>query len=220
MQHPLYGEIPLLRHESHLGGKTYEYWQPDPAYQPRLPRGAVAGDVTKQVFCPCHTPRYFYVDETRTCIQCGECFPFSAGEQKYWYEVRQFNFHSQPIRCPRCRRLRRSEHALREQIAAARRAVRDSPAAAAAHQALARAIVEYHERTNAGSLEDAIAAARKALGLRPDVAESLVWLGIAHLRAGRSRKGLECLARFVERSGGQDTLLDAKVRRYLDEGST
>lgn len=81
--HPVYGRVPLVRHESVVEGKTYEWWRYDPAFKPPLPRGALAGDVTKQAFCPCHAPKYFYLDETRTCIQCGTEFPFSATEQKF-----------------------------------------------------------------------------------------------------------------------------------------
>jgi hypothetical protein len=121
-RHPLYGNIPLIRHST-VGrdGRSYEWWEYDPTFSPRIPKGAVPGDVSKQVFCSaCHEPKYFYVDETRTCVQCGSRFTFSAAEQKYWYETRKFNFSSIPIRCKNCRRLRRSEHALREQIARAR----------------------------------------------------------------------------------------------------
>ena len=217
MRHPLYGEIPLLRHESEVGGRTYEYWQPDPTYKPRLPHGAVAGDVSRQVFCLCHSPRYFYVDESRFCIQCREQFLFSAAEQKYWYEVRKFNFHSVPVRCPRCRRLKRSEHALSEQVGAARQAIRESPDSAAAHLALARAIVEYHERTASGKLEEAVAAARRAAKLWPHVREPAFWEGVAHLRAGRPLQGRACLARFLERSGRTESGLEARARDYLSE---
>jgi len=185
-EHRLYGRVPLVRHETVVKGKTYEWWQCDPAFKPRLPRGALAGDVTKQDFCPCHPPKYFYLGETRCCIQCGDDFPFSASEQKYWYEVRKFNFHSVPVRCPECRRRRRSEHALREQIAQARRAVEEEPRSAAAHLALARAIVEYHERTGAGRLDDAVAAARKAAKLRPEGLDAALWARITRARAARS----------------------------------
>lgn len=167
-QHPLYGRVPLIRHAREDGGKTHEWWQCDPAFKPKLPRGAVAGDVEKQVFCEYYVPKYFYVDETRRCFQCGNEFIFSAREQKYWYETRKFNFHSVPIRCASCRRQRRSEHALREQVGSARRAVEADSQDPAAHLALARAIVELHERTGTGGLDEAIAAARKAARLWPN----------------------------------------------------
>jgi Probable zinc-ribbon domain len=165
-QHPLYGRVPLIRHGTTVAGKTYEWWQCDPAYKPPLPRDAVEGDVSRQDFCTaCHTPKYFYVDERHRCIQCGDDFMFTGREQKYWYETRRFNFCSVPIRCPRCRRRRRTEHALREQVAVARHAVESDAGDPAAHLALARAIVELQERTGTGRLEVAIAAARKAAKL-------------------------------------------------------
>lgn len=215
--HQLYGQVPLVLAAS-VGsdGKVYESWQYDPLYRPRLPRGAVAGDVTKQIFCAaCHVPKYFYVDETHRCVQCDERFTFRASEQKYWYEVRKFNFRSAPVRCPTCRRLRRSEHALREQIAQARRAVETSPHDPGAHLALARSVVEYHERTGAGRLDDALAAARKARTLWPDAPDAELWEGIAHAREGRARQARVCLSRFLERANGRFADLESKARTYL-----
>jgi hypothetical protein len=133
-RHPLYGDIPLIR-ETLTGrdGSIHEGWRYDPTFRPKAPRGGVAGDVGRQVFCAAHhVPKYFYVDEPRKCIQCGRMFVFRAAEQKYWYETLKFNFSSLPVRCPTCRRLRRSEHALREQIAAAKADVRQRPADPAA----------------------------------------------------------------------------------------
>jgi hypothetical protein len=97
--------------------------------------------------------------------ECRSRFTFSGAEQKHWYETRKFNFSSVPIRCKSCRRLRRSEHAMREQIARARQATRNAPTDPSAHLALVRAIVVYHERTGDGRLDDAVAAARRAAEL-------------------------------------------------------
>ena len=48
---------------------THECWEDDPTFSPRVPKGAVPGDVSKQVFCSaCHEPKCFYVDEARTCV--------------------------------------------------------------------------------------------------------------------------------------------------------
>jgi hypothetical protein len=49
-----YGEVPLIRHSS-IGrdGKTYERWEYDPRFEPKLPRGAVHGEVDKQGYCAC-----------------------------------------------------------------------------------------------------------------------------------------------------------------------
>jgi hypothetical protein len=215
MRHPLYGDVPLVRHEAVVGSKRYEYWRADPGYKPTLPRGAVEGDVAKQIFCPCHTPKYFYLDEERSCVQCGAHFTFSGHEQKYWYEVRKFNVHSVPIRCPGCRRLRRSEHALREQIARARADATRHPADVSGHLALARALVEYHERTEQGNLDEAIAAARRAAKLRPDLPEAALWEGIAQVRRGRVTQGRERLMRFLERARRLERGLESRARAYL-----
>jgi tetratricopeptide (TPR) repeat protein len=181
-----------------------------------IPKGAVPGDVSKQVFCSgCHEPKYFYIDETRTRVQCGSRFTFSGAEQKYWYETRKFNFSSVPIRCKSCRRLRRTEHAMREQIARARQATKDAPTDPSAHLALARAIVEYHERTGAGRLDAAVAAARKAVKLWSDAPDARLWEGIAHARAGRAKQARECLSEFLARAPGIHTSLLAKAREYL-----
>ena len=70
-------------HDIGRNGRTYEWWEYDAAFSPPVPKGAVPGDVSKQVFCSaCQEPKYFYVDETRTCVQCGSRFIFSGAEQK------------------------------------------------------------------------------------------------------------------------------------------
>jgi len=215
--HELYGEIPLIRHAK-VGrdGKSTERWEFDPSFQPPLPPNAIGGDVAKQVFCSsCHVPKYFYVDEARRCIQCDEPFTFSAREQKYWYEVRKFNFHSVPIRCLRCRRHRRTEHALRQQIARAKRATASDPEDPESHLALARAIVEYHERTEEGNLEEAIAAARKAARLWSESPDADLWEGIAQARTGRKERAHACLTRFLRKSAPVGKDLAAKALSYL-----
>ena len=212
---PLFGNIPLIHH-SHVGrdGKLYEWWQYDPGYQPAMPHGAVRGDVRKQEYCPAHhLPKYFYVDENRDCIQCGRRFTFHAKEQKYWYETLKFNFSSIPIRCVDCRRQRRSEHALREQIARAKSEVREGDPAG--YIALARAIVEYHERTQHGNLDEAIAAARKAAALWPTSSEAQLWEGLAHALAGRRQKAQTILKSFMSKSVGGPFALRTKAEKYL-----
>jgi hypothetical protein len=212
---PRFGNIPLIHH-SNVGrdGKVYEWWQYDPDYQPPMPRSAVRGDVRKQAFCSaCHLPKYFYLDEDRDCIQCGKRFTFRAEEQKYWYETLKFNFSSIPIRCVDCRRQRRSEHALREQIARAKAEVREMNPAG--HLALARAIVEYYERTQQGNLDEAIAAARKAAALWPASSEPLLWAGIAHALAGRRQKAQTIISSFLSESPGGPAALRTKAEKYL-----
>jgi hypothetical protein len=211
----LYGEVPLV--------KEPWGWRYDPAFQPRLPKGAVRGDVSKQVFCTAHhNPKYFYLDETRTCIQCGSKFTFGAQEQKYWYEALKFNFNSLPIRCLSCRRRRRSEHALREQVARTRAERDRCPDDPLTHLALARAIVELHERTGRGNLEEAISAARRAAQSPSPPPEPLYWEGVAQLRANRPARARDCLTRFLEKEpkGRENRALIKAARSHLasDEG--
>jgi tetratricopeptide (TPR) repeat protein len=216
-KHPLYGAIPLVE-RSHVGsdGQTYNWDQYDLAYSPPLPKGGVAGDVSRQVFHPAlQVPKYFYIDETRTCVQCDSRFTFSGTEQKYWYETRRFVFDSIPIRCQACRRHRRTEHAMREQIARARQLVRTQPENPGAYLAVARALVEYHERTGSGRLDDAVATARKAGKLWPDSAEPALWEGLAHARAGRAKQARKCLADALERANALPARLASKARAYL-----
>jgi hypothetical protein len=205
--HPLYGDIPL---------KVHAWWRHDPNYAPRLPRGAVRGDVRKQQYCTAHdVPKYFYVDEERRCVQCGADFVFEAAEQKYWYETLAFNFGSIPIRCAPCRRRRRTEHALREQIGAARAAVRADGKDPGARLSLARALVEYHERTGQGDLDEAVAEARKATGGLPDSSEPVFWEGVAQIRAGRAARGRALLRSFLERKDPSRGRLAARAEAYL-----
>ncbi len=183
-----------------------------------LPLGAVPGDVSKQVFCPAHhEPKYFYLNEKRSCIQCGKAFVFRAAEQKFWYETLKFNFESIPIRCPRCRKLRRSERSLREQIGRARRDAKMHPNDPAPQLALSRALVEFHERTGQGRLPDAIAAARRAARLWPQSSEPLLWEGLAHAQSGRKNKALDCLKRFLAAPGNSHGSLLRIARDYLAE---
>lgn len=216
-RHPLFGSIPfVLRQMRDVAGKVYEWWQYDPHFRPSMPPGAVRGNVSKQVYCTAHhVPKYYYVDEEHTCIQCGKDFVFQAREQKFWYETLKFNFSSIPIRCVKCRRERRSEHALREQIGRARADVRmNNPAG---YIALARAIVELHERTKHGDLNEAIAAARKAKVLWPDSIESSLWEGIAQALAGRNQKAKAALKSFVSHSTSTPIVLRNKAERYLQQ---
>lgn len=202
-RHRLYGDIPLIA-EMTAGpdGKVHRLFRHDPDYAPPMPPGAVRGDVHRQVFCEtCHVPKYFYVDEARRCVQCHERFVFRAAEQKYWYETLKFNFRAVPVRCLSCRRQRRSESALREQIAVARAQAQKAPSDPAGHLALARALVEYHQRKGLGDLAVAVAAARKAQRLWAGAADPLYWEGMAQVLAKRSTKGCQLLLAFLAHRG-------------------
>jgi Probable zinc-ribbon domain len=74
---------------------------------------AIKADVTRQVYTV--VPRYWYVDATLRCEQCGDCFRFSAHEQKAWYEDYSFYVDSFPKLCKACRRDRRDLKSLRQE---------------------------------------------------------------------------------------------------------
>lgn len=174
--HPVYGKVRLLRRSvKDRAGRSFEWWEYDPTFKPRLPAEALRGDPSKQVFCSLHhVPKYFYVDEEQECVQCQESFVFEASEQRFWYETLKFNFTSVAIRCRKCRKRQRTERALHKQIAMAKHALVDDPDDPAVHLSIAEALVRYHSRTGRGRLAEAIAEARKARSLWPDSVEA--WL--------------------------------------------
>jgi CxxC-x17-CxxC domain-containing protein len=47
-----------------------------------------------------------YTDRTLTCSDCGTFFVFNVREQEY---CASRGFHSVPLRCPRCRAIRRRQ---------------------------------------------------------------------------------------------------------------
>jgi hypothetical protein len=201
-RHPLFGQIPLIeRHSPEGSGRDYVWDEYDPDYKPNLPAGAVKGDVRRQSYCCAHhVPKYFYVDENKTCVQCGSDFVFTAREQKFWYERMQFNFSSTAIRCRTCRKLRRTESALRQQIAQVLEALKLRPDDPHHLIELASATVMYSERTGEGDLNRAIAACRAARSKEDRSSESLFWEGRCQQLAGRMGKARECLALFLSKA--------------------
>ncbi len=205
-EHSLYGAIPLIRVQGvDQAGNPYEYNDYDPDFQPQLPPGAVRGDVRKQEFCRmCHMPKYFYVDQEKVCVQCGSLFIFSGAEQKHWYEVLKFHFDSVAIRCVSCRKKRRSDRALRQQLAAAKAALREKPDDVTSLLSVAESIVRYHQRTGQGNLNEAVAAARKATKIDPSwrgISDALFWEGWCHALAGRIEKTQHLFNQFIEDAG-------------------
>ena len=74
---------------------------------------AIRADILKQNYSVC--PRHWYIDAVFGCRDCKKDFIFTANEQKFWYEERQFWIDSQPKRCPSCRKSERRRRALRKQ---------------------------------------------------------------------------------------------------------
>ena len=201
-RHALYGNIPLIERRAPMASGEEAVWHEyDPTYRPPLPRGAVRGNPERQNYCHAHhPPKYFYLDETNTCVQCGQEFVFTAEEQKFWYETLQFNFDSIAIRCRDCRKQRRTDAALRQQIALALEALSRRPTDPHALLDLATATVRYRERTGEGNLDRALGACRKASTAWHDSPEPMFWEAKCHKLAGRDQKATDGFERFVERA--------------------
>ncbi len=52
--------------------------------------------------------QFAYLDETKTCSDCGNEFVFAATEQAFWYETLGFLIYSKPKHCVQCRHERRA----------------------------------------------------------------------------------------------------------------
>ncbi|MCB9681679.1 MAG: zinc-ribbon domain containing protein [Alphaproteobacteria bacterium] len=176
-------------------GKTCRGWTWPLDLNPPVPPGAVRADPRRQLLSN-WAPRYWYEDEARTCVQCGAAFVFSGAEQRFWYETLQFPFESTAVRCVACRRRRRTQQARHRAVADARAAVAASPEDPVSQFALADALVSLHETTGQGSLDDAIAAARKAHG-GDAVHAAVVWEARAQHLAGRDARARDLLAPFL-----------------------
>lgn len=200
-----FGEIPLLPVKYVTpAGKEATYWTYDLAYAPPMPKGAVRGDPRRQSFCGmCDVPKYFYVDEDRTCVECDKPFVFEAGEQKFWYEDLQFNFASTAMRCVDCRRRVRSGKSLQHQLTRAVRQAKENPADPGALLALTEASLAYFDRFQRADLDRALAAARKARRLSREAWEPLYWEARCHEAAGRPSKALDAYDLFLSKAGGR-----------------
>jgi len=199
---PLYGKIPLRPHTFiDANGNAHTSYRYDLDYTPELPRGAVRGNVREQYLCHmCHVPRYFYVDQGRSCIQCGEDFLFSAAEQKFWYETLKFYGTSVPVRCPECRRQKRTEASMGQQIGLAKASLKQSKNDPALLLNLAESVVLYHQKTGLGKLSEATAAARRARAIDSQAIESFFWEACCHAQSGRNVKARELFERFLEQT--------------------
>jgi hypothetical protein len=170
----------------------------------------------------CHTPKYFYVDEETTCLQCGERFVFGAGEQKYWYETLKFHFDSVAVRCARCRKQRRSQRALEAGLAQARAAARADPKSPASLVSLAEAIARLFERSGRGNLADGIAASRaarreaRAAHHRAEAAEAIFWEATCQRLSGHEAKARALYEEYLGTAypGRNHEALVTEARRF------
>jgi hypothetical protein len=65
------------------------------------PEGSVAGDPSQQD--PRYRPRLHYIDRPFKCVDCGSEEVWTAGQQKWYYEVAKGSTYGEPKRCRRCR---------------------------------------------------------------------------------------------------------------------
>lgn len=220
--HP-HGDVPMVTKTVTVGDESYSYDEYDPDFRPPLPPGAVRGNPRHQqyygLFCK---PRYFYLDRDEICVQCGQTFVFSAKEQKYWYESLGFPLVSVAVRCLPCRRRRRSQKALREELARCLRALEAEPDDFAQHLALAEATVRYRRSTGEGDLDRAIHSVRRVQKGWPEAAEAYFWEGACHAEADREAKARELYQRFLEHAGagrGRRKKWAKEARAYLEGAS-
>ncbi len=72
---------------------------------------AQKADISKQNYTVC--PRHWYVDATFACRDCNQEFVFTASEQRFWFEEKNFYVDSCPKTCGTCRRAERKRVELR-----------------------------------------------------------------------------------------------------------
>lgn len=201
--HPVFGAVPLKPTTvADASGAPVVIWGFDLDWQPPLPPGAVRGDPRRLTYC-CDPPRYYYVDQGRTCVQCGAPFVFGAAEQKYWYETLGFRLNVTAVRCPLCRRKRRSDRAIRQTLALAVTEAVARPGDPLAGIALAQTTIAHVERFGTGDLDRALAACRKAGKLSPGFALALYWEARVQETAGRGAKAAAAYRAFLEAADGK-----------------
>jgi len=68
---------------------------------------------------------------------------------------------------------------------------------------LAQTMVAFHQRTNSGNLDEAIASCRQATNIWPAALEAFYWEGMCHLQAGRHKKAKSLFAVFIKNAAGK-----------------
>lgn len=206
--HYLFGDIPLVekKYVDKLG-KEHSDYQYDPDFRPKIPPGAVSGNINKQVFSfGFDVPKYYYEDKERKCVQCGENFVFSAKEQKYWFETLQFNFNTEAIRCLSCRKQKRSEKALVNELALLKKSHKENPKDPYIMLEMARVICTFFECTSKGDLEEAISFSRKAMRSDKTLVEGFFWEAMAQKLSGRDEKSKKLFETFLQSAKSIDSL--------------
>lgn len=72
-----------------------------------IPEGAIAADLSAQAPNNSYDPPLYYRDYSFTCVDCGSAEVWTAGQQKWYYEVAKGSIYGRAIRCRDCRKKRR-----------------------------------------------------------------------------------------------------------------
>ena len=72
-------------------------------------QGRILADTSRQRVTSAFAPvaRFYYEDKPFTCVDCGSSEVWTAGQQRWWYEVAGGVLESEAVRCRRCRRAKR-----------------------------------------------------------------------------------------------------------------
>jgi hypothetical protein len=164
------------------------------------------------------TPK-FSIDEERPCPRCGKPFVFTASEKRFWrgkFSPMGLDFHTSSILCPRCRSEESAERHAAQELGKAVERVTRQPDDAGALLTLARATAEYAlAEGGEGNLDRAIAAARRARRIKPNLHEALYWEAVCHDLAGREQKARVVYQAFVESAhvGRSDPKIQTALHR-------
>ncbi len=168
---------------------------------PVIPEGAIPGNPELQVFCAsCHKPKYFYLDIPKKCVQCNEEFVFYAKEQKYWYEVLKFRFNSVAIRCPSCRKSKRSEAVLHLQLTQCHEQYKLSPNDPYVMLAIVEITFLLYERFQNVKLSKAITLCRKAYNTSLECVEAIFWEARIKELMGQPLKAQGLYEKFLDKA--------------------
>ncbi len=87
-----------------LDDRLYSLGEVDPTFKIDIPKGALKGDVYKQIpFCiQCHKPKFYYEDIPYKCQCCKKDTIFKAELQKKFFEEYKLHPKTFPIECGDC----------------------------------------------------------------------------------------------------------------------
>jgi hypothetical protein len=76
----------------------------------RMPKDAIAADMTKHVEVCSYSARFWYEDVEFACRDCGSIEVWTAAAQRWWYEVAKGLIYTRAVRCRGCRKDVRARH--------------------------------------------------------------------------------------------------------------